>query len=187
MSVATAVGLDVSESNKKGLSRLISVSHNRPMDFADALDWESGVDRTRLPKVPEHSWLYGTALYDQLTEEQRLECLWMEIARDVSMFISLEQTIPVLYMGYVNQYQGQLSKDIYEYLMIFSKEEIVVVASYTSAFLGLSIVPSVILTTFLNWYGFENQLLLVAVISLCVNIFYVTRNFERIKSERIRS
>ena len=32
---------------------------------------------------------------------------------------------------------------------LFSKEEIVVVASYTSAFLGLSIVPSVILTTFL--------------------------------------
>lgn len=119
------VELEVSENNKKGLSRLISTSHNRPMNFADALDWKAGVDRSQLPKVPEHSWLYGTALYEQLSEAQRLECLWMEIARDVSMFISLEQTIPVLYMGYVNQYQGRLSKDIYEYLMIFSKEEIV--------------------------------------------------------------
>jgi len=125
MNATADVEFDVSESNKKGLSRLITVSHNRPMNFADALDWDTGVDRRLCPKVPEHGWLYGTDLYEQLTKEQRIECLWMEIARDVSMFISLEQTIPVLYMGYVNKYQGQLSKDINEYLMIFSKEEIV--------------------------------------------------------------
>lgn len=70
---------------------------------------------------------------------------------------------------------------------VYSKEEIVIVASYTSAVLGISIVPSLMLTTFINWYGFDNKILLVAAISLCVNIFYITRNFERIKSERIRS
>ena len=125
MEVHTEMRLDVRDGHKKKLARIISMSHEKPMDFANSLEWDIGVDRRLFPKKPKHGWLYGTRFHDQLTQEQQLECLWMEIARDVSMFISLEQTIPVLYMGYVNQYQGVLSSDIHEYLMIFSKEEIV--------------------------------------------------------------
>lgn len=115
----------LSEKNKSGVLKLIGNSHDKPMDFNTVLPWENGVDKGLLPKKPEHSWIYGTAHYDALTDVQRHEVLWLENARDVSMFITLEQTLPPLYMGYINAYSGQLSPEIYEYLMIFSKEEIV--------------------------------------------------------------
>jgi P-aminobenzoate N-oxygenase AurF len=60
-----------------------------------------------------------------LDDTQRREMLWKETARDVSMFIWLEQTLPPLYVGFVNTYPKGVSPEIYEYLMIFSKEEIV--------------------------------------------------------------
>jgi hypothetical protein len=73
----------------------------------------------------EHCWIYGTPQFDALTDAQRHEVLWLENARDVSMFILLEQTLPPLYMGYLNAHPGALAPDVHEYLMIFSKEEIV--------------------------------------------------------------
>lgn len=122
---ATAIFLDVEERRHKSLQKLIDVSHESPMNYADSLDWERGVDRTLPPKIPAHSWIAGTACEAALTAEQRQEVLWLEIARDVSMFMSLEQTLPVLYVGYLNKYERDLSPEIYQYLMIFSKEEIV--------------------------------------------------------------
>lgn len=107
------------------IRRLIHFSHQSFMDVDGVLPWSNGVDRTQPPKDETTSWIYGTRYWEALTEKQRLELLWAECARDASMFIWLEQALPPLYVGYINTYQETLSKEVYEYLMIFSKEEIV--------------------------------------------------------------
>jgi hypothetical protein len=125
MSVSGLNNFDVEPQKRRSLSKLIETSHKRPMNFADVLPWEQGIDKSKPPKLPEHCWFYGTPYYDKFTDEQKQELLWLQVARDISMFITLEQTLPVLYMGYINKYAGDLSKEVTEYLMIFSKEEIV--------------------------------------------------------------
>jgi hypothetical protein len=122
---SNAARIPLNEKSRAGILHLIESSHARPMDFNTVLPWERAVDRARLPKPVEQCWIYGTPYYDMLAPEQRHELLWKETARDVSMFITLEQTIPPLYIGYINQYQGELTPEVYEYLMLFSKEEIV--------------------------------------------------------------
>lgn len=117
--------LQVEARRQKGLARLIENSHADPMNLADSLDWSVGVNRALPPKLPEQCWIYGTPWYEALTPEQRHELLWLEIARDVSMFITLEQALPALYVGYLNQKEYNFRPEMYEYLMIFSKEEIV--------------------------------------------------------------
>lgn len=108
-----------------GVESLIAKSHAAPMDLNSVIPWELGVDRQGVPKRIEHCWIHGTPQFDTLTDAQRHEVLWLENARDVSMFILLEQTLPPLYMGYLNAHPGALAPDVHEYLMIFSKEEIV--------------------------------------------------------------
>lgn len=125
MASAASLDLELSVKSEQRLRKLIDHSHEQPMNFADCIDWHLGIDRQLPPKNPKHSWIFGTPFHDELSEEQRHEVLWLETARDVSMFISLEQTLPVLYVGYLNRYEGRFAPDIYEYLMIFSKEEIV--------------------------------------------------------------
>lgn len=115
----------LNEKSKSGVLNLISNSHDKPMDLNTVVPWSKGVDRNLLPKKAEHCWLYGTPHFDDLTKEQLNEVLWLENARDVSMFITLEQTIPPLYMGFINSNPGRLSPEVEEYCMIFSKEEIV--------------------------------------------------------------
>ncbi len=116
---------DVEPQRQRGLSKLIDTSHRRPMNLADVLPWENPIDKALAPKVATHCWLHGTSYYENFSEQQKNELLWLQTARDVSMFITLEQTLPVLYMGYINKYGSEIPKDITEYLMIFSKEEIV--------------------------------------------------------------
>jgi hypothetical protein len=125
MTTSHPLVIDLNDESRSCVLNIISKSHEKPMDFSTVLSWDKGVDKSLLPKKPEHSWIYGTSHYDALTVEQVHESLWLENARDVSMFITLEQAIPPLYMGYINAFPGQLSSEIYEYLMIFSKEEIV--------------------------------------------------------------
>lgn len=115
----------LNERASQGIEGLISKSHAAPMDLNEVVQWQVGVDRQRAPKRMEDSWLYGTAQFEALSDQQRHEVLWLENARDVSMFITLEQTLPPLYVGYLNTYAGKLAPEVYEYLMIFSKEEIV--------------------------------------------------------------
>jgi hypothetical protein len=115
----------LNDRGRLGVESLLAKSHESPMDLNAVLPWEKGVDRAGLPKKMEHSWIFGTPQFDSLSAEQRHEMLWLENARDVSMFITLEQTLPPLYMGYLNAHPGKMSPEIYEYLMVFSKEEIV--------------------------------------------------------------
>lgn len=116
--------LALDASHAKGLSKLIEVSHSDPIDLMTNIPWHLGVNRRLPPRILNHSWLYGTKYYDGLTGDQKLELSWLEIARDVAMFISLEQFLPILYVGFTQKYTGTISNDIAEYLLIFSREEI---------------------------------------------------------------
>ncbi|MEC5162726.1 diiron oxygenase [Janthinobacterium sp. CG3] len=115
----------LNEKSHKTVKTLINASHRKLLQLDTVVPWADGVDLNKPPKIEEAGWLYGTPYWDALTPAQRSEVLWLETARDVSYFIWLEQSLPELYVGYVNKYHGGLSDDVREYLMIFSREEIV--------------------------------------------------------------
>jgi hypothetical protein len=117
--------LDVTEEVDSQINVLIQKSHKQYIDLETTVDWHRGVDRKRFPKRLDAAWAYGTRFWDRLTEEQKLEVTWKETARDFSIFIWLERTLPSLYVGYLNQYGNALPKSVQQYLMIFSKEEII--------------------------------------------------------------
>jgi hypothetical protein len=117
--------LDMPELIRRKIISLTEHSHDDHINLNTSLRWSDSVDRGRWPKRPEACWVYGTPAWDALTPAQRLELAWAETARDVSMFIWLEQALPPLYMGYINK-QGHLLQDyMKDYLLVFSKEEIV--------------------------------------------------------------
>jgi P-aminobenzoate N-oxygenase AurF len=105
-------------------SRLIDNSHRKYIDLESFLPWDSGVDKSLPPKAMDQLWIHGTEWTEQLDEAQKLETAWLETARDASMFIHLEHVIPTVYAGYVNDYRESLDPLVYEYLMIFAREEL---------------------------------------------------------------
>jgi hypothetical protein len=107
------------------IQKLTEHSYDDHMDLNAVLPWDDGVRPDLLPKVPRSGWFYGQPAWERLDPEGRHELLRAEIARDVSMFIWFEQTLPPLYMGYINAYGEALPKSIVDYLLVFSKEEIV--------------------------------------------------------------
>jgi len=117
--------LSVAESVEPKLERLIAMSYGDYIDVNRALPWHLGVDRARVPKKADCCWLYDTPQWHALDAAQRHELLWQQNARDVAMFIWLEQTLPPVYVGYVNQYGDALPPLVREYMMLFAKEEIV--------------------------------------------------------------
>lgn len=117
--------IKLDEKNSGVIESLIRASHKNPMELEIILPWSNGIDFDKPPKDEKGSWIYETPYWGVLNSDQQRELLWTEIARDISMFIWLEQTIPPLYIGYVNRYPFELSNEVYEYLMIFSKEEII--------------------------------------------------------------
>lgn len=117
--------LSLADKHRKSVDILIDKSHKNYIDLNSVIDWSSGVNRTMLPKRVDSAWTYGTPYWDKLTEEQRKELVWQENARDASMFIWLEETLPTLFGLYINKNREQLTDQIYEYMMIFSKEEII--------------------------------------------------------------
>ena len=119
-SVMTAPSVDT----QRLFTRLVDISHKKYIDLESFLPWESGVDKSRAPKLMDQLWIHGTEWADQLNDEQKLETAWLETARDASMFIHLEHVIPTVYAGYVNDYRESLDPLVYEYLMIFAREEL---------------------------------------------------------------
>ncbi|MGD0677116.1 MAG: diiron oxygenase [Polyangiaceae bacterium] len=107
------------------LDRLIEMSHTNYIDLKSVLPWSTGANRQIYPKRSDACWMYGTDTWNGLSDPQRLEVAWHEIARDCSMFIWLEQAIPPLYVSYVVRHGADLAPSLRDYLMIFSKEEIV--------------------------------------------------------------
>lgn len=123
MTIAGSVIADAGE-HRKLFQSLSKSSHKSYIDINKTIPWDLKADKTKLPKAEEHMWLYGTQYWDQLTWDQKVEMAWMEVARDASMFIHLEHIIPATYAGYVNKYKKEMDESVYEYLMIFSREEL---------------------------------------------------------------
>jgi hypothetical protein len=117
--------IHIPDAIRRKIVNLTDLSHRSHMDLNTAVPWFEGVDRGLAPKKPESSWIYGTPAWESLTDAQRHELCWTENARDVSMFIWLEQTIPPLYMGYINRSGTLLPDYLKDYLLVFSGEEIV--------------------------------------------------------------
>ena len=117
--------IPVRESARENIARLSAVSHKSPMNLETVVDWKNGIDFSKPPKEMDQLWIADTPYEAQLSDQQKTELAWKETARDVSMFIWLEQTLPPLYVGYVHKNMGKLSKEVEEYLMVFSREEIV--------------------------------------------------------------
>lgn len=117
--------LPIADHWRDRLQNLIHKSHTDYIDVNDSVDWSVPVDRARFPKRQDHCWAYGTSYWDRMNADQRLEMAWEENARDISMFIWLEQALPLLYLSYVAKYGRALDPAVREYLMLFSKEEIV--------------------------------------------------------------
>lgn len=107
------------------VERLLSLSHETNMTLDNAVDWDQGVDRSRWPKAPEHCWIYGTPWWDRLSESDRLALAWEENAREVSMFIQLEETLPRIFGGIIVNHGDALQPVVRDYLWMFSKEEII--------------------------------------------------------------
>lgn len=117
--------LTVMPSRLEKVRRLSEASHLQTMDHATVLPWNDPIDKALPPKNLDHLWIAGTRFAEGLTDTQRLELAWLETARDLSMFIWLEQSIPPLYMGYITRDHARIPPELQEYLMVFSKEEIV--------------------------------------------------------------
>lgn len=117
--------LSVSGERAKQLDALITLSHASHMELNTVLDWSRGVDRSLLPKRPDHSAIYGTPYWDRLTEAQRLEVLWQAVAQAASQFIWLEEALAPLFIRLLHRNEGRIPDPIREYMMIFCREEIV--------------------------------------------------------------
>jgi hypothetical protein len=117
--------LFVSEDRTTQLNNLITKSHESHMDLNDVLPWANGIDRSIAPKRHDHSMVYGTPYWDRLTEEQRIELLWVEVAQTASAFIWLEEGLSPLFIGLLHRNRTQMPEAIYEYMLLFCKEELV--------------------------------------------------------------
>ncbi|HEY1750190.1 MAG TPA: diiron oxygenase [Caulobacteraceae bacterium] len=104
--------------------KLINASHKTYIDLETLVPWSTGVDRRKPPKALDQLWIAGTPYADALDEAQRLEVAWLEVARDASMFIHLEHVIPEMYCAYVSRGRGAFDPLVYEYLMLFAREEL---------------------------------------------------------------
>ena len=107
------------------LEGLIKKSHEVHMDLNTVIDWSVGVNKSLPPKRLDCSNVYGTRHWDALTEEQRIEMLWQEVALSASQFIWLEEALNPLFIRLLHRHQGRVPAPIREYMMIFCKEEIV--------------------------------------------------------------
>jgi hypothetical protein len=134
---------------------LIRASHTNYIDLETFLPWEAGVDKSKPPKKMDQLWIHATPYEEQLTPEQRLEVAWLETARDLSMFIHLEHFLPYLYGGYLNQYKDELDKKVYEYLMLFAREELTHILAFRR-FMQLADLPLFAPPT--TWSPFTNAL-----------------------------
>lgn len=121
----TETTLTIAPSRMEKVLRLSEASHLDTMDHATVLPWNEPIDKGIAPKNLDHLWITGTPFAEALTKANRLELAWLETARDISMFIWLEQTLPPLYMGYITRDHARIAPELQEYLMVFSKEEIV--------------------------------------------------------------
>jgi hypothetical protein len=121
----TAALTGLSERLDRRLARLNQQSDADHMGLTSVLPWDRGIDTSSPPKRSGAGWFHGTPLLERLTPADRNRLLWTEIARDATMFIWLEQTLPGLFIGYINTAREPLPEGLTGYLLTFSKEDIV--------------------------------------------------------------
>jgi hypothetical protein len=80
----------MTEHREKVAARLLRSSARLSYDPDSAIDWDSPVDTDRYAAAPERLSLYGTALWDSLTEERRRELSRHEVASIASAGIWFE-------------------------------------------------------------------------------------------------
>jgi hypothetical protein len=117
--------LNLGEHRLGQLDGLITASHAVHMDLNTVIDWSLGVDKSLPPKRRECSNIYGTRHWDVLTEEQRIEMLWQEVALSASQFIWLEEALNPLFFRLLHRHHRRVPPAIREYMVIFCREEIV--------------------------------------------------------------
>ncbi|MEV1295856.1 diiron oxygenase [Pseudonocardia sp. NPDC049635] len=78
---------------KDTAERLLRSSAELSFDPTTQVDWETPLDRTKHGMSPEWSSLYGTAYWDELTEEQRTELTRHEAASVASTGIWFEMIL----------------------------------------------------------------------------------------------
>ncbi len=117
--------IPISESTLSQVHTLLRKSHDRPLELEASLPWDMGVDQDQPAKALSFLWIYGTPFNEALTDRQRIELSWLEIARDVSTLIKLKEYTSSLYTGYLNKYKRSLPSAVQDYLLVYSKEEIV--------------------------------------------------------------
>lgn len=117
--------LNLGEHRSGQLDLLIRSSHAAHMDLNSVLDWSLGVDKSLPPKRLECSNIYGTRHWDVLTEAQRIEMLWQEVALSASQFIWLEEALNPLFFRLLHRHHRRVPPAIREYMVIFCREEIV--------------------------------------------------------------
>lgn len=118
------VRLPVAERTLSHVHALLRKSSERPLGLESAVTWDLGVNRHCPAKDLSQLWLYGTPFHQLLSEEQRIELSWLEIARDVSSLIKLKEYTSSLYTGYLNKYKRSLPSPVQDYLLVHAKEEI---------------------------------------------------------------
>jgi hypothetical protein len=123
--MTATLNIDLPELIERKIVRLTEHSHDDQMDLNGSLPWADGVNKGVGPRRPDTCTIYGTPAWGALSPEQRHQLAWEEAARDVSTFIWLEQTLPPLYIGYINKHGHLLPDCLKDYLLVFSREEIV--------------------------------------------------------------
>lgn len=76
---------DFTAPDSKAIQNLVSVSNEKSLSLNSIIDNDTVIDKTKYPKKVDCAWCYGTKYWDMLDEKQKLEVLWAEVARDVSM------------------------------------------------------------------------------------------------------
>ena len=115
----------LSEDKFKQVVNLTNKSNESHMELNDVLPWADGIDRSVAPKRHDHSMLYGTPYWDRLTEEQKIELLWVEVAQTASAFIWLEEGLSPLFINLLHKNRAGIPQPIYDYMLVFCKEELV--------------------------------------------------------------
>jgi hypothetical protein len=89
-------GIDTTEERQDTAARLLRSSEELSFDPATQVDWETPLDRSYHGMSPEWSSLYGTAYWDEMTEDQRKELTRQESASVASTGIWFEMILQQL-------------------------------------------------------------------------------------------
>ncbi|ANY10202.1 AurF N-oxygenase family protein [Pseudonocardia sp. HH130630-07] len=89
-------GLNQAEDRHDTAERLLRSSEELSFDPATQVDWETPLDRSYHGMSPEWSSLYGTAYWDELTEDERRELTRQESASVASTGIWFEMILQQL-------------------------------------------------------------------------------------------